>query len=41
LVKPEDITAEYADGVLTVSMPAATLGGATEDPRHAPELPVE
>jgi len=39
--KPEDVTAEYADGVLTVSMPAATQAAPQEIPVTHRELPVE
>ncbi len=39
--KPEDITAEYADGVLTVSMPAATRAAPQKIPVTHRELPVE
>ena len=39
--KPEDVTAEYADGVLTVSMPAATPAAPQEIPVTHRELPVE
>jgi HSP20 family protein len=39
--KPEDITAEYADGVLTVSMPAATQAAPQKIPVTHRELPVE
>ena len=38
--KPEDVTAEYADGVLTVSMPAATQAAPQEIPVTHRELPV-
>ena len=39
--KPEDITAAYADGVLTVSMPAATRAAPQEVPVTHGVLPVE
>jgi HSP20 family protein len=39
--KPEDITAEYANGVLTVSMPAITQTTPREIPVTHRELPVE
>jgi HSP20 family protein len=39
--KPEDVTAEYADGVLTVSMPAVTPAAPQEIPVKHRELPVE
>ena len=38
--KPEDVTAAYADGVLTVSMPAATQAAPQEVPVTHGELPV-
>jgi HSP20 family protein len=39
--EPEDITAEYVNGVLTVSMPAATQTTPQEIPVTHRELPVE
>jgi HSP20 family protein len=39
--KPEDVTAEYADGVLTVSMPAATPVVPKQIPVTHREVPVE
>jgi len=39
--KPEDVTAAYADGVLTVSMPAAIQAAPQEIPVTHGELPVE
>jgi len=39
--RPEDITANYADGVLTVSMPAATQAEPHQIPVTHRELPVE
>lgn len=39
--KPEDVTAEYADGVLTVSMPAATPVVPKKIPVTSREVPVE
>ena len=39
--KPGEITAEYADGVLTVSMPAATQAAPRKIPVTHRELPVE
>lgn len=39
--KPEDVTAEYADGVLTVSMPAATQSAPLEIPVTHREPPGE
>jgi HSP20 family molecular chaperone IbpA len=38
--KPEDVTAAYADGVLTVSMPAATPSAPQEVPVTHGDLPV-
>ena len=39
--KPEDVTAAYADGVLTVSMPPATPAAPQEIPVTHGELQVE
>ena len=39
--QPEDVTAEYADGVLTVSMPAATQATPQAIPVTHRELPAE
>ena len=39
--KPEEITVEYADGVLTVSMPAVTQAAPQKIPVTHRELPVE
>jgi HSP20 family protein len=39
--KPEDVTAEYADGVLTVSMPLATTTAPQQIPVTHREPPVE
>ena len=39
--KPEDVTAEYADGVLTVSMPLATSTAPKQIPVTHREPPVE
>jgi HSP20 family protein len=39
--KPEDVTAEYADGVLTVSMPLATTTAPQQIPGTHREPPVE
>jgi len=38
--KPEDVTAAYADGVLTVSMPAATPSAPQQVPVTHGDLPV-
>jgi HSP20 family protein len=39
--KPDDLTAEYVDGVLTVSMPATGSMTSTSVPVHHRETPVE
>ena len=38
--KPEDVTAAYADGVLTLSIPAATQSAPQEVPVTHGDLPV-
>ena len=40
VTKPEDVTAAYADGVLTLSIPAATPSAPQEVPVTHGDLPV-